>query len=122
MCDTFGRHIAVVGGASGIGLSCAEPLAERSARVVLVDREVEGQRRSRTNGQMDRDGHCGRLPAVGRWLGRDRHELTRRERGADRRFLADLWWRQAFQGSMSMTVHARSSFLQEGCDAPTHVR
>ncbi|NBQ68017.1 MAG: SDR family oxidoreductase [Nitrosomonadaceae bacterium] len=37
-----GRTVVVTGGASGIGLACAELLAERGARVVIIDRQAEG--------------------------------------------------------------------------------
>lgn len=36
-----GRTAVVTGGASGIGLACAEMLAERGARVVVVDRQAQ---------------------------------------------------------------------------------
>lgn len=45
MQDTLSGQIAVVtGAASGIGRSCAEVLAARGARVVLVDRDIDGAR------------------------------------------------------------------------------
>jgi len=40
-----GRIAVVTGAASGIGRACAELLAQRGARVVLVDRDVEGANR-----------------------------------------------------------------------------
>ena len=41
----FERQLAVItGGASGIGLACAELLAERGAKVLLLDRQIEPAR------------------------------------------------------------------------------
>ena len=37
--DLSGRHIAVTGGASGIGLATATLFAEQGARVALLDRD-----------------------------------------------------------------------------------
>jgi len=45
MSSTFGRfagrRVVVTGGASGIGLACAELLAERGAQVVIIDRQAD---------------------------------------------------------------------------------
>jgi len=40
--DLSGKVAAITGGASGIGLACAEALVEAGARVFLVDRSREG--------------------------------------------------------------------------------
>jgi 2-hydroxycyclohexanecarboxyl-CoA dehydrogenase len=44
--DLAGRRAMVTGGASGIGLSCAEQLSAAGAHVVVVDRDSEGAARA----------------------------------------------------------------------------
>jgi NADP-dependent 3-hydroxy acid dehydrogenase YdfG len=42
---SFEQQLAVItGGASGIGLACAELLAERGAKVLLLDRQIDAAR------------------------------------------------------------------------------
>ena len=70
-----GRTIAVTGGASGIGRACCELLAERGARVLVLDRDAAGAR------------------AAARALGAEDHVLDVADGGAVEALAAALWQR-----------------------------